>query len=293
MKSPKSSLTAFFLMGSILLSGCAAPTDVPTTASETSPPTVSRSPSTSTPNPSPTTIPTSTRTPTWVPLPTLPPAEALAKVQELLETNGGCDFPCWWGITPGQTTLVETGEFFGHFGIPLVSKSFEGKKYAGIDYSSVDSLNIMATLTILDEVVENIQIKINPETQETGTRREWSAYSPETLITRYGPPTQVDFIADWGPGPFFSMQMYYDSLDLIIQYAGSNIIPAQKVGSVVCPLEAQFDAVWLWMGKNPDYPPGEGVPLEKVTSMTIDEFSTLMTKTPDQACFFINSDVFP
>jgi len=28
-------------------------------------------------------------------------------VRELLENNGGCKLPCWWGITPGKTTWTE------------------------------------------------------------------------------------------------------------------------------------------------------------------------------------------
>lgn len=31
-------------------------------------------------------------------------------VRELLENNGGCKLPCWWGITPGKTTWMEASQ---------------------------------------------------------------------------------------------------------------------------------------------------------------------------------------
>lgn len=34
--------------------------------------------------------------------------EAQARVDELLETNGGCEYPCWWGIKPGETSFHDT-----------------------------------------------------------------------------------------------------------------------------------------------------------------------------------------
>ena len=36
----------------------------------------------------------------WTPLPDLTIDEARENLRNLLETNGGCDLPCWWGITP-------------------------------------------------------------------------------------------------------------------------------------------------------------------------------------------------
>ncbi|WP_145962528.1 hypothetical protein [Bellilinea caldifistulae] len=32
-------------------------------------------------------------------------------MKELIQTNGGCELPCWWGITPGKTTWKEAYDF--------------------------------------------------------------------------------------------------------------------------------------------------------------------------------------
>lgn len=64
------------------------------------------------PMPSFTLTPTS---PTWTPLPTLTLHGALLRVAELEETNGGCRFPCWWGITPGVTSFQKAKQFLSSF----------------------------------------------------------------------------------------------------------------------------------------------------------------------------------
>jgi len=51
------------------------------------------------------------------PLPTLTFNEAKRLVQELLENNGGCHLPCWWGITPGKTTWAEARHFLESFSV--------------------------------------------------------------------------------------------------------------------------------------------------------------------------------
>jgi hypothetical protein len=73
---------------------------------------------THTPTNTPTVIPTLT----WTPLPTLSVDAAHAKIKELLETNGRCNLPCWWGIIPGITTWPEAL----HFLIPIVVKVGQG-----------------------------------------------------------------------------------------------------------------------------------------------------------------------
>ena len=40
----------------------------------------------------------------------------------MLETNGGCELPCWWGITPYKTTWSETL----HFLAPIIVKKGQG-----------------------------------------------------------------------------------------------------------------------------------------------------------------------
>lgn len=138
-----------------------------------------------------------------------------------------------------------------------------------------------------------MRIYITPETPKEGVPREWSAYSPETLISRYGKPSEVGFFMDWGPRSFFDMVMAFDQVDLIVEYSGYDLIPRKKGSPKVCPLSAQFESVILWMGKEPVHPPDVGVLLEEATSLTMEEFSELMTGNPGKACLIVKGDVFP
>jgi hypothetical protein len=259
-------------------------------------PTMVKSPTIATILLSQTLTPTATITPipSKTPLNMLEPNEAEEAIRKLLQEPVDCAAPCFWGITPGKTTLEEAGEIFGHLRLPLsVPNTYRGKDHSSTSIKFDSGLELSMYLTIHDKVVENIHIRITPEKQEFGTSREWSAYSPETLIERYGPPTRVDFGVDWGPYVSFAMQIYYDELDLIIQYYGDNIIPGNPEPSLMCPLVVKFDAVWFWLGKNPYYPPGLGVPLDVVTSLTIDEFAQLMIGEPDNACFVFDGNAYP
>ena len=130
---------------------------------------------------------------------------------------------------------------------------------------------------------------VNPEKEKAGSPRKWLAYSPETLINRYGSPSKVNFNVDRGEAPSYGMVMYFDSKKLIVEYYSYDLGARWQV----CPLLNQMDSVWLWMGRDPQYPPLEDVPLEKATSMTIEEFSKLMTGIPSKACFILKEEVFP
>jgi len=122
---------------SLMISNCGLAKISPIPPTLTNLPTATQPTHTPSPSPSPTTIPTSTRTPkptvtpTWVALSTLPPAEALAKVKELLETNGGCELPCWWGIRPGKTTWKEAYDFLQPLAFH-VSKPIQIKEYPNL-----------------------------------------------------------------------------------------------------------------------------------------------------------------
>jgi hypothetical protein len=236
--------------------------------------------------------PTLTPTITMTPLNTLEPEKANEMIKTLLREPVDCSAPCFWGIVPGQTTIEEAESIFSHLGLQTEIITYQGKDFYNVAYDLDSGLSIYVNLPIQNEIVENIELKINAEKQNAGISRDWLAYSPETLIERYGIPSRVDIGIDWGPNTLFTMELYFDEVDLIVEYGSTNMPHKQNWTLEVCPLTAQLDGPWLWMGKNPRYPPGRGASLESVTSLTLDEFSKLMTGDPDDACFIVDGDVF-
>jgi len=272
----------------IALFGCVSKSLPPTpaqTAIQTLSPT--QVPLTATPVPSP------TQTATLTPPATLEPEQAQETIQGLLREPVDCDAPCFWGIVPGQTTLGEAVNIFTRLGLQTKKIRLDKKEFYSIDHDFDNGVSIGVNLTTQDKLVENLRIYITPEKQKAGVPRMWSAYSPETLIKRYGLPSRVGFAVDRGPHHAFEMVIYFDSVDLIAEYSGHNILGGTVASPQVCPLTDQFDSVGIWMGKNPEYPPYEGIPLDKVTSMTMEEFSKLITGTSNNACFNLKGEAFP
>jgi len=222
----------------------------------------------------------------------LEPEQAKETIRTLLREPVDCSAPCFWGIVPGQTTLGEAKNIFTRLGLPVASTTYEKKDFHGIVYKLNSGLSIDVTLTMRDNIVENLRVEILPEKQKE-VPREWQAYSPETLIARYGTPSRVDFfLGRAAPTPDYSMVLYFDTEDLIVEYFGYDYT---FDGTFVqtCPLINQWDDVRVWMGKNPQYPPSDGVSLEDATSLTLEEFAVLMTGDPQNACLKLKESVFP
>lgn len=100
----------------ILLSAC-APAPSPTPTATLRPATTATHAAIITP--SPTATPDFPLLLTLTPLPTLSSEEAQAMIQGLLDNNGNCEFPCWWGLTPGQTLFEDAIGFIA----PISTKS--------------------------------------------------------------------------------------------------------------------------------------------------------------------------
>lgn len=99
------------------------------TASATVAPTLTLTPSkTSTPTKTqpPTFTPTVYKTPAPTLTEVLPPTmsykEIIRKSEALLATNGGCRLPCFWGLTPGKTTVPELKQFLSEFSTGFASQ---------------------------------------------------------------------------------------------------------------------------------------------------------------------------
>jgi hypothetical protein len=284
------------ILAVMLVGSCGAPT--PTVVETVTTITPLPIPS-ATPSPFPTetitTIP-HTPTPTLTLTPPIPlePEQARATIQALLREPIDCAAPCFFGITPGQTTLGEAWNIFTLLGIQHERSVYRHPDYKGMRLTTAryDFLRMGFTLIARDDIVMYLQVWITPEEQKAGIPREWLTYSPETLISRYGSPSRVSLSVDRGPNLFITMTMFFDERDLIVGYLGDHVTPYKAGPLEICPLTAQFDGVWLGMGKDPTNAPEPILPLERATGMTMEEFSQLMTGNHETACFIIKNEEF-
>jgi len=248
----------------------------------------------------PTLQPTQVITPT--PPATLGPQQAKVVLRELLQAPN-CLVPCFWGIIPRQTTFDEAKNIYNHLGLQLEFTIAENSKdfYAN-RYEFDNGLAVTTILAVQDDHVTNMNVDIAPEKPKSPTTpREWSAYSPETLINEYGMPSKVDFYgtrsSELGGAPdiAYGMILYFDRVDLIAEYYSAydyvKIDPTTGLLHV-CPLTDYFQSVRIWPGKNPEQPPLPGLAVEEAASMKLEEFSKLMTGDVEKACFDLSRDIF-
>ena len=289
------------LLVAVTVSGCSSRGSTPNVNTRapaflTATPLPAASPATTeTPPPSATSssTPTPTQNATSTPPATLELEQAEEVIRTLLREPVDCLAPCFWGITPGQTTLAAAINVFAHLGLQVQSTTQDNKEFYGIAYEFDNGLKISPVLTIQDEMVKNLTVYITPEEFQPELPREWLAYSPETLISQYGPPSKVVFFVDRGaPSVSYAMAMYFDEVKLIVLYDSDDVGVGTSTFQV-CPLTNQFDSVRLWLGEDPEYPPGTGVPLEEAASMTMKDFAVLLTGNPENACVQLKEELFP
>lgn len=155
------------------------------------------------------------------------------KINELLMTNAGCDLPCWWGITPGLTTLAEVDKLMkemGAFGSVLEGQEFrlpDGliTRYVGFDrFHSSERIDIGfgAKNTIIQSIKIERDVTIR---EEKISRIYWNAYSLKRIFEKYGKPDRVwvknfPSIRD-SPTSDIMMFVFYDKLKFLIVYSMS------------------------------------------------------------------------
>ena len=330
-----------YLMGVIILVGCVATSDllpvgnnvIPVQASATisssmeevapSPtttlteavnkPTLTPSPPAAIPAIQPAVTPSPLReTSTPVPVPTfdvvyseLAEEAAMRNLIDLLETNRGCELPCWLGITPGETDVNSLEAIF----VPLGFDYY--RDYQELD----DNTPYKASLYITSEedVVQSIEVR-GGAGEETYDRNEaWRPYAIPRILERLGTPENVyvfyPFRFDPGGMQAYRLFLYYPDLGVEIDYLGkANLIDDKSGWARACPNILETDEINLFLfqpGTVPDYlertlpelslplpeiPKGTNpydlVSWEQATESSLDEFWRLFTESDEgTVCF--------
>lgn len=327
MKNGKFSFTVKILVIgiSLVLVGCttSSPAFTPTNESVASenaivattvPPTQPPLPATQLPSATPSLTPTPTSTLTPTPIPTIQPTatetpfaistpsgiEVTGQVLWLFETNNNCQLPCWWGITPGQTTWDVAEQFFNTFisniqsasspqlvnyspVIPLPSEVYEiGNAYAS---------NMYPIYTVRDGIVEEILTEVSIGDTPPGYL---TSYTLSTFLTTYGQPSEVWVFTyrsafEENDLPFV-VALSYPEKGIIALYSDNGVRQGDLVRG--CPQEDPASVLKLWspdlnltfeqiksgssaIGADRDY-----LPLEEATGMDATTFYETF-KNPD------------
>ena len=209
-------------------------------------------PPSSTPQPTPTRRPTRTPKPpptptsTPLPFPTLEPEQMHAFIAEMLASGGGCELPCWWNVTPGETSWRDTDRFFTERGIRVWEASGKlGLHYTSGSYRGGEGYVDMMRVDFHQEdgIVQSIDAR--NETYYTPLQDSftalWQRYALQPVLSRHGVPSQVYFnfsvgapCVGTGNFPDYGMWVAYEDRGFAIRYSGLLLYDHEKW--LVCPV---------------------------------------------------------
>ncbi|MCP4541055.1 MAG: hypothetical protein GY832_28295 [Chloroflexi bacterium] len=176
---------------------------------------------------------------------TLPPlltSEEDAQLVEMLQTNGGCELPCWWGITPGTTSVEDAQNVFLSFEKPIIVYerslgieyevgTFERYESALVDYFVEHSLGTE------DDVVSYISVSATPPGWSSYSQymaQDWQRYTLAAIMTRLGPPSRIRlFYEHPNCGQTYRLGIMYDDLGVLASYSG--VLQREEDSVSVCP----------------------------------------------------------
>jgi hypothetical protein len=273
----------------------------------------STAPQTGTPTPQP----TSTPTPTMIP--TLAEGDAYARLLELLQTNYGCQLPCWWGIVPGLSTFADAqAQFIPLMGITDFYYTDDGGGF-GLRYPVNDLLldiyleqwvlprgNTIEKIYISTQMLRKTDNGFVEVFDSDSYNKILGAYTLSGILSGFGSPSRVLIRAEnYGTYPmteYIFITLIYPEKGVFVRYK----IFSERKGDVFsgCPSKAFID---LWL-----IPPNIGdnyqdilslgrgwegdmhsiKPLEEATQMTVDEFYRTF-KEPTDICVQTPVNIWP
>jgi len=223
---------------------------------------------------------------------TLPPAEAEAKIIELMRNNGDCRLPCFWGF-PLSQNAAEFLSFLTKIG------NEDGAIVVMRDdlFLEIQTALVGDSKSIYTKAYRNFSYGVEKVYGSSYYNEYFQYYSLHNLLATYGPPEQAYIVLDTG---IADMGLGIDLYLLSIEYPKEGWMavfemPLQRKENIFlgCPSEA-FVNLRVWLpGNNPAgaFSGGFGgddksylFTIEEATSMTPNEFYQKFKDPSNTSC---------
>lgn len=285
---------------SLVLTTAVIPTASLTPTKRTSPSSTSAPQETPTAPSSPAVMPTLTL------VPSLPVREAEARVHELLENNGGCRLPCWWGITPGKTTVRAV--LSSLYALRDIANAFLFDELGGGMVVTVPQNDVLMNISVTireqksdphPEIIKGLTVNLNPypanKDESTATfpppsYAQQYYYTLPYLLSTYGPPSNVATMADVDAGQYLLYLDYHAT-----GWTAQLEMPLERRGNLVggCPVETYSTTLWLWSPDNPEKQVLIGSPyIDETNSLTLEDFYQQFKDFSNTRCLEAPLDVY-
>jgi hypothetical protein len=225
------------------------------------------------------------------PLPTFNSEISSLTVKALMENNGGCRLPCWWGVIPGKTSWHSAEE-----SLSSITTSIYESAGAAPDTRRIEMVfpapypsdgEFRQVYRVRNDVVDRIEI----------LPQDFSKYSlPEEILVELGTPDMI-FLGGTIEAPqSFQLVLYYPSQGVFALYS-NTVQPVQQQDLIdVCFDESTMDYVDIYLWNPTDsfsetldfifanyYRPFHDI--ELVTDMTKSELRNLFLSQNHDGCF--------
>jgi hypothetical protein len=250
---------------------------------------------------------------------TLPPKEAEAQVVELIQHNGGCRLPCWWGLAPGKTSLQTTKSFLDVFGSLSIANRL-GEK-GGYFILRIPKNNLFLDMEINypkrnNDMVEMLSIRMILMHQikngyevvygDPLYKQFFQPYLLSQILSTYGQPSDVWIYVD-RLGKELHIWLSYAVSGFLVDY----VAPSESEGGqfLGCPSKA-YTELWLWPPER-EYSPAEAIsvqlgddglgqewfasilPIKDATTLTVDAFYNIYKDSQNISCLETPVELWP
>jgi len=258
-------------------------------------------------------------------LSTLPIEDARASLLDLLANNNNCRLPCLWGISPGKSMYQEAKEIL----LPLSSISdftvFSNRQGAIDPIYLTDDLMIYTTVRFITypdtNIVSHLAFDARALREKKGEKGSENVFDSTFLgeklrlfmlpqiLTEYGVPSSVMLftlaevpLSNRGPGMNFNILLLYPDQGFLVHYTTEMRVLGKNV--VGCPVNAHVELELFPSGNGdnflellaptnwPDTIKNEYKPLEKATSLSLDEFYRTF-RQPTDVCLETPANLWP
>jgi hypothetical protein len=180
----------------------------------------------------------------WTPQPTFTAGQARDYALNMMKTNGGCKFPCWFGITPGKTTWVDASKALSSYAYSISKPNMLRESYEVTLKFPFQSFHGNSS------AAANIFVKPDGKVEKIKTLTDITL--PDLLDT-YGVPDEVRLLAvgvnTTDPNGHFTLVLFYPDLGFIAAYEGKN---ERDAVIHVCPSNITGQPEWLiWNPADP------------------------------------------
>jgi hypothetical protein len=219
---------------------------------------------------------------------------------ELLRTNNGCDLPCWWGITPNQTSWSDAKQFLKPFST-IYERQPSGGKWDVYDVHSTLPLEFSDVFAV--RTVFAAQKGIVKEIESGYFDEKTFHLSP--FLLKYGIPNQI-FISSYSSDSGmpkntvpFTIALYYPKKGIMATYATN----AKVMGSKIVGCFDKSPSLFLWSpdehDRSMDYILGWDkrhtpyLEIEPATGLKVDSFYATLSNPGNKACLETSTSLWP